>query len=359
MRMTSRRVVQFIVMTAASLMSLGCVLWQLTADRLVSYFPLSDSASYSVKVGDRIYLRTGEYGSMQYGVTILDTSDPLDLQEVNAVGLEYLAPLWFERIDVYNDFLILESGAQIAIVDSMQIPSGDIQDWHDFHDTPDQHSRCVVYGDYLVRIVNSTDLDLTIRVYAMSEILYNPDPPLVSTLTLTPGIVNDATAVALQDNLLYVASTNSLHIIDLTNVNAPAEISSCVLPALESTGNHIEFGDGLVYVLPGDICDYFVSDTHGIVVAVDVSEISTPTIAFTVESVAVPSAISGNYLLARSGESIDVYDLSDGAASKYVKTLNVRLGMSAILPMGDFAVVPEANVRRSVGVGTVLLAPYR
>ena len=360
--MTSRirRAVYLIVVSAICLANSECLFWQLTADRLVEFYPLRGMVVYSIRVGDRLYVCTEVDDSVNRQITILDVSDPLELQEVDAVGLDYFGHAAFERIAVYNDFLILEAGSVMRIADAMQVPSRAYQDWYDFHDTHDQQARCLVHGDYLVRIVNFTYPDLTIHVYAMSDILTVQDPPIISTLTVPGSSVDSSTAAAIAGDSLYIATGNSFRIVDLADINNPTEVSHCGVPTLGLTGNRLTVAADRVYILPGDVYTWdWGNGDDGEAIAVDVSDHSAPSVAFTIESVGAPSAVSGNYLLTRSGQSIDVYDMAGGADANRVATLNVRLETSAIHPVGDFALVTEARPYHDGGVGTVLLAPYR
>jgi len=343
----------------------GCLFWQLTAERLISYCELDQSVVYSVRSGDRLYVKVGDVGTDSGQLEILDISNPFDVEEAQAGDMVDSPPVGFDRLFAYNGLVVTMGGPLITVIDPALPSGGQFVNELDMHDMPDNMMRYAVYGDYYIRMVNSDPgLELTVNVYSMSDIVGSPSPAPISTLTIPGSTLAAGTAAAVHGTVLYLASPPTFHVIDLSNVNTPTEMATCPLPDLARTGNALAIQGRYAYILPSPSAQTIVYGTEGDTdpgdaVIVDVGSSTAPRVVTSIEGVGGPCAVSGSYLLARSGKSIDVYDLSDIADPKYLKPLNVRLSATAIHVDGDYALVPEAEPQQRKGVATVLIAPYR
>lgn len=339
------------LLVAVPSLSLSCGLfWQLTAERLVSSFPLQKSIAGAAMDGARLYLACGY--SWEPGLTLmtLDISDPVALA---SIGEPYPLGISSVRsVSVSGDRVFL-SGSSLAVVD-VSNPSAPTTVKTFSLGASSGGSICSVAGAYLIAVVSSPP-DVLVKVYDLSD-LVNAAPPFpapVGSLTL-PGDSLDWGAQALiVDRRLYIFSSSAFTIVDLSVIATPALLSATPFYDGVSGEKGLALKGGCAFLG----CEYGEGFSRsGETLILDVSNGAAPVYLATLEDLGAAMAVSGDYLLSASpvtGGSLVVHDISNAFVPRYAATLNVRKSGESILPLGDYVLLLDS------AISTVLIAPYR
>lgn len=345
-----RKIRRVLLVAVLGLSLSGCLFWQLTAERLLSCLTMDESIGAFAKSGDRLYLVCGDSWEPTAYLEILDVSDPVAPTYAGQPYSFTKATMGMPSISVSGDRVFL-SGSDMMVVDVSNPSAPTTVKAFPLGGT------CCVAGGYLVVVGAASYPDLTVKTYALSD-LVNPTPPSpvpVGSLTVPAAGGAVIGKLVTAEGMLYVFSELAFTIVDLSTMSSPVCVSATAFSSSVWDGKGLALKGNCAYLSYA----YQGSDGRetGDVMVVDFSNRAAPRQVDFLENVGATIAVSGNYLLTQKTNTYDpikVLDISDVFAPRPVASLNVRKSGDWILPVGDYALV--LSYRQ---IATALIAPYR